>query len=534
MERKLFRNTGPYARLILRRDRLRIPFWLTAIIILTLVVAAAYPELTSTQEERLILAETMVNPAMTAMFGPGYGLEDYTYGAMLGHQMLLFTALAAAIMSILLVARHTRADEESGLLEIIRSLPVGRLSGLASTTLVLGGTHVLLALLTGLGIYSLGIESMDLSGSLLYGAALGVTGIFFAALTALCAQLTESSRGTVGLSFATLGGFYLIRAVGDVSNETISMFSPLGWIVRTEVYVGNYWWPVLLTMAASLVVTAIAFYLSSIRDLGAGFLPSKPGRRRASVFLQSPLGLACRLQRNSLLAWAAGLFILGASYGSIMGDMETYLQNLDIMQEMLPDVEGITLTEQFIPMLMSILSIIGTIPALLMITKLRGEETKNRKEPLLARAVSRINLMGGYLALALVSGAIMLALAGMGMWSAAVTAMEDPLSFNTILHAIMVYYPAVLVMIGVAVLLMGFKPQGLSLAWLYLGYSFFVVYLGELLDIPEWMAALSPFGHIPQFPVEEINYTALGLLTAISIILMVAGLTGYRNRDIEG
>jgi len=183
---------------------------------------------------------------------------------------------------------------------------------------------------------------------------------------------------------------------------------------------------------------------------------------------------------------------------------------------------------------MSILSIIGTIPALLMITKLRGEETKNRKEPLLARAVSRINLMGGYLALALVSGAIMLALSGMGMWSAAVTAMEDPLSFNTILHAIMVYYPAVLVMIGVAVLLMGFKPQGLSLAWLYLGYSFFVVYLGELLDIPGWMAALSPFGHIPQFPVEEINYTALGLLTAISIILMVAGLTGYRNRDIEG
>ena len=50
----------------------------------------------------------------------------------------------------------------------------------------------------GFGLYALGIESMDLEGSLLYGAALGATGIFFTAVTAIFAQLSENSEGRLG------------------------------------------------------------------------------------------------------------------------------------------------------------------------------------------------------------------------------------------------------------------------------------------------------------------------------------------------
>ncbi len=46
----------------------------------------------------------------------------------MAHQMLLLTAMAVGIMSILLVTRHTRADEEDGRIEMIRSLPAGRLA----------------------------------------------------------------------------------------------------------------------------------------------------------------------------------------------------------------------------------------------------------------------------------------------------------------------------------------------------------------------------------------------------------------------
>lgn len=534
MWNKLYHHMGKHVRLILRRDRIRLPIWLIAITLLTLVIAQAYTELTPTEQERQVMAETMRNPAVTAMFGPGYGLDDYTYGAMMGHQMLLFTALAVAIMSILLVARHTRGDEENGRIEMLRSLPVGRLSNLSATLTALFGANVLLAMAAGLGMYALGIESIDLAGSLLYGAALGATGIFFAAITALFAQLSESSRGTIGYSFAFFLLAYLIRAIGDVGNEALSWFSPFGWIVRSQAYVNNYWWPIGLTVAAALAIAALALYLNSIRDLAAGLIPAKPGRKTASAFLQSPLGLALRLQRTGIIAWAAGIFILGASYGSVMGDLETYLESMELLREMLPPVEGLSLTEQFIPMLMSVMAMVSAIPVLLMILKLRGEEKMGRTEHLLARAVSRSGMLGSYLLIALAISFLMQLLAALGLWSAGAAVMDDPVSFGVIFNAAMAYLPALWVMIGVAVLMIGLVPQGVGLTWLYLGYSFLVVYLGGLLQFPNWLARLSPFGNVPQLPVEGLDFTKLSILSVLALALILAGLTGYKKRDVLG
>lgn len=533
MWQRLYRNTWQYARLILRRDRLRLPIWLVAITLLTLVVVPALSQLVSTEQERQAMAETMSNPAVTAMFGPGYGLDNYTIGAMMGHQMLLFTAIIVAIMSIMLVTRHTRGDEENGRLEVIRSFPVGRLSNLSATMLVLLGANVALSLMVGLGLYALGIESMDLKGSLLYGALLGATGMAFAAITGLFAQLSESSRGTMGYSFAFLIGGYLLRAVGDVGNETLSWFTPLGWIVRSQVYVNNYWWPVLLTAALGVATVGLALWLNSIRDLEAGFIPARPGSKTASAFLQTSLGLGFRLQRTAIIGWAVGMFVLGASYGSVMGDMETYLGALELMQEMLIPVEGLSLTEQFIPMLMAVISMVSAIPVLLMILKLRGEEKAHRTEHLLARAVSRQELMGSFLLISVILAFAMQLLAATGMWSAAAAVMDEPISFGLLFEAAMSYLPALWVMIGFAVLLIGQLPQGTGLIWLYLGYSFLVVYLGTLLQFPEWMASLSPFGHIPQIPVEDLDLAALLALTVLAVAISVAGLVGYRRRDMQ-
>jgi ABC-2 type transport system permease protein len=534
MWKQLYTQTGRMARFILRRDRIRILIWVLALSLITIITASAFTDLYQFEEERQAIAETMKNPAMIAMIGPGYGLDDYTAGPMMAHQMLLFTAIVVAIMSILLVTRHTRTDEEEGRIELIRSLPVGRLSNLSATVIVLFSMNVLLALIIGFGLYALRIESMDLEGSLLYGAALGATGIFFTAITALFAQASENSRGTIGYSFAVLGVAYLIRAVGDVSNETLSWLSPLGWILGTEVYVNNYWWPIVLTVGAAQVVVAIALYLNTIRDLESGFLPSKPGRKHASRFLQSPFGLAFRLQRTGIIAWAIGMYVLGASYGSVFGDLESFFSSNEMMSDLLTPGEGISLTEQFLSMLMAVISMISTIPALMFMLKLKGEEKKNRTEHLLARAVSRTKVIGSYLLLSMIFGFVMLFLALIGLWSASTSVMEEAIPFAVMFKAAMVYLPAIWIMIGLAVMLIGLFPQVTSSIWIYLGYSFLVVYLGGLLQFPEWMGKLSPFGHIPQLPIEEMNYLIVSTLTCIAAILMALGFVGYKKRDITG
>ncbi|WP_368505361.1 ABC transporter permease [Alkalihalophilus sp. As8PL] len=534
MWKKQFSQTGRMTRFVLRRDRIRLPIWLISIVLITIATATSFTDLYQNEQERQAIAETMKNPAMTAMVGQGYGLDNYTAGPMMAHQMLLFTAIVVAIMSILLVTRHTRVDEEEGRIELIRSLPVGSLANLSSTMIVLVAANIVLALSVGFGLASLQIESMDLGASLLYGAALGATGIFFAAVTALFAQLSENSRGTIGYSFTVLGVAYLIRAVGDVSNEALSWFSPLGWILGTEVYVNNYWWPIVLTIGGSIVVLLIAFYLMTIRDLGSGFLASKPGRKNAPRSLLSPFGLALRLQRTGIIAWAIGMFVLGVSYGSVLGDLESFFSNNEMLTEMLAPIEGVTLTEQFLTMLMAVISMICTVPALLFMLKLKGEEKKGQIEHLLTRAVSRNQVLGSYLLLSLLFGFVMLFLALVGLWSAGNAVMEEAISFSLMFKAAMVYLPAIWVMTGLAVFAIGWLPKVTSLSWLYLGYSFLVVYLGSLLQFPEWMGKISPFGHIPEYPVEEIDFVTLCVLTMMAIALIITGFIGYRKRDIEG
>jgi ABC-2 type transport system permease protein len=99
-------------------------------------------------------------------------------------------------------------------------------------------------------------------------------------------------------------------------------------------------------------------------------------------------------------------------------------------------------------------------------------------------------------------------------------------------NAAMVYLPAMWVMIGLAVLLIGCFPQMTGFTWLYLGYSFFVLYLGSLLQFPEWMEKLTPYGHIPQLPVEEMDFLRGSILACIAAVLVIIGFIGYNRRDI--
>src|SRR5690606_29822448 len=151
--------------------------------------------------------------AITFMIGPGYGLDNYTDGAMMGHFMLVFTSIAVGIMSILLTSRHTREDEEKGRIEMVRSLPVGSLSPLMATFLIAIASNIMLVLGIGFRLYTLSFESMVLKASLLYEPSLGSIGIIFAALTELFAQLSNNSRSTQGYSFSFLITVYVVRAI---------------------------------------------------------------------------------------------------------------------------------------------------------------------------------------------------------------------------------------------------------------------------------------------------------------------------------
>lgn len=515
-----------------RLDRLRIILWLGGITFFTLIVPVSFVELYGSEAERAAMAETMANPAMTAMVGPA-DLTNYSLGVMTTHQMLLMTAAVSGLMSILLIAGRTRGDEESGRLELIQSLPVGRLAYLNGTILYSIVVSFSLALITGFGLAALNIAGMDLEGSLLYGAALGGSALMFAGVTAVAAQLSESTRGTIGISIAFLLAAYLFRAVTDISNESLSWLSPLGWVTKTEAYSANSWWPVLLMAGFSIMLFAAAGFLNAIRDLESGFLPSRTGRGKAGPFLQNTLGLAWRLQRTAMIAWACGLIIIGSAYGSVLGDMESFFAGNELMEQLIQPDTGLSLTESFLPMLMVVLSLLAAVPPMMAMNKLRGEEKKGRLDHLLGRTVSRHYLLGSFLLLALINGFVMLLLSATGLWAAGNAVMEEGLSFVMIFEAAIIYFPAIFVMVSFTVLLIGWFPKFTPLIWLYLIYSFVVVYMGGLFQLDEVFEQMTPFGHVPQPPVEEITFLPLLLLMAAGGIISAVGFAGFAKRDID-
>ncbi len=528
-----FARSGILFRFIMRKERFRSLLWLVGVPCFTFIITFALDDLYPTQQARDGMAEGMRNPAMTAMVGPG-DLDHYTLGAMTAHQMLLFTAIIVGLMNILLVTRHTRGDEEKGRMEIIQSLPVGRLSNLHAMLLMVCVSNLLLALVTGFGLATLPFDGMGLEGSLLYGAVLGGIGLFFAGVAALFAQLSGSNRGARGYAITLLVIAYLMRGIGDVTVEALSWISPLGWVTKAQVYAHNDWWPVCLMFLGSAIGFAGAYYLHSIRDLGAGFLNERPGRKQASPLLRTPIGLAWRLQRTGTIAWGIGMLLIGLSYGSVLGELESFFQENEMMKQFLAEAPGVSLTEQFISKIITVMAILATVPPVMAMNKLYGEEKRNRIEPVLGRAVSRTRLMTSYGLLSAGNGFVMLSLAAIGLWAAGTAAMEGKLAFGMVYSAAIAFYPALLVMIGTSAMLIGLLPKWNALVWLYLFYSFIVVYLGGLFQFPEWVAQISPFGHIPQLPVEEMDVSKVWLLTAVAILLATVGWMGYKRRDLHG
>lgn len=533
MKSELFVGSGTLTRFIFRRDRVILPIWLVSIAGFIILLVPVFENIMTTGTDNRVMAEMMLNPAMIAMVGPVYGADNYTTGAAYGNMMLVFSVMIVGVMNIFLISRHTRQDEELGRLEVIRSLPVGSLSNLTSAMVVSLIVNLILSLISGFGLYALREGGMTFLGCMIFGISLGVIGLFFAAATALFCQFTANNRTATGLSFLLLFLLYMLRAIGDVGNEILSLISPLGLILRTEAFVNNYWWPIIVVLIISIALTALAFTLAKIRDLGRGLLSERPGKRHANHLLSSPFGLAIRLLRTSILVWAITVFVFAAMYGSIFGELERFIESNEMLQAIFSSDIGFSLTEQFVALLITIMTMIGTIPVLSAINRVYGEEKHGFAEHILGKAVFRTSQLTAYFIPAIAISIILQVLSALGFWSVGSIVLETAPSLEVFMKASLAYLPAMWVMLGISMLLVAFYPSKSFLSYIYLGYSFISIYLGTIAGFPEWMKKLTPFGHIPQYPIEELKAFPLMVLTFLAVLLFAISYFGYRKRDLQ-
>ncbi|MBW4717658.1 ABC transporter permease [Saccharothrix obliqua] len=527
-------GAGSLIRLALRRDRVLLPVWVVGLVGVTLATASSLGELYGTEElRRQIGATAGTNPAFLAMLGPVH--DHTTTGGILAWRWGVFGALLTGLMAMLLVTRHTRADEETGRLELVGSVVTGRHAPLAAAVAVAALASALIGVLVGSGLVALGEPA---AGSFALGLAFAAVGLVFTGVGAVAAQLGGSARTANAVSGAVLGGAYLLRAAGDAAGDAgptwLTWLSPIGWLEQVRAFADDRWWVLLLPVVSAVLLLGVAAVLLTRRDHGGGLVPSRLGPARAPASLRGPFGLAWRLQRGMVIGWALSLLVLGAVYGAVARGVEEMLATNPALARVVAQLGGAgAVVDVYLATVLGMIGLFTSIYAVQATSRARAEESDSRAEPVLATPVRRVSWVVSHLVFATLGAVVVLAAAGLGAGLVHGARTGDVGGqVVRLVGAALVHAPAVWVVAGIALALFGLLPRLTAVSWAFLVVFLVLGQLGPLLRLDRWVVDLSPFTHVPKAPGAEVTATPLVWLTVVAAALVAVGIAGFRRRDV--
>jgi len=519
---------GVFLRAFARRDRWMV---LAFVVGITILYWSQAPSVEGTYTTRKAFEEAAAmmesNPAFIAMTGPARALD--TTGGQVAWQSSAFGAVVAGLMSMFLIGRHTRAEEESGRDELLRSGAVSRRTPMTAALVVAAFANVLV----GIGVASsLVAYGLAVPGALVLGVGVAWTGLAFGAVALFATQLTTNTRAAYGITGGVIGVAYALRAVGDVSGGGLSWLSPIGWYQGMHAYSGERWWPLLLLVAFTALVTVAAYAAFDRRDFGSGLWPSRPGPTSAGPDLRSALGLSWRLQRGSVIGWTVGMLLGGVAYGSIGDDVKSLIGDSAISRDIFVGGAG-ALVDSFYATAALMLALIASGFTVSSALRPRTEEDDGRLEALVATALPRSRWWLGHMLITAAGSVVVVTAGGAGMGIGFALTTGDWGRFGDLLGSTLVMLPGVLVLGGLTGLLVGARPRWSVLGWLALLFCVVVLMFGKVLRFPSWLIDLSPFSHLGRFPAEPVAWGPLAVVLLVGLLLGTAGLRAFLRRDLS-
>lgn len=527
-------GTGTLLRFMIRRDRIRTTAWVLGIGLMGFYFAHAVQVVAESQEELLSLSTMYADPVGRMMVGPGFGMEDPTHERFYSGGYALFIYILAALFSVFTVVRHSRAEEQTGRAELVRANVVGRHATLTAALVLTVGANVVAAALIFAGAAS---AEYPLTGSALVACGSLAVGLFFAAAAAVSSQLSESSRGANALAGALLGLAYVIRMGGDmaeVGGTALSWFSPLAWAQQTAPYVEDRWWPLALPVGLAVVLITLGFWLSTKRDVAASLIPVRLGRSRARPSLGSPLGLAAHTLRGGLRGWGIALVLTALMFGAFAQTMVDAADTLP--EEMSQMFAGEDMMLGYLAYMALFMAVFVGAAGVSGLQQLRGEESRGRAEYALSAPMSRLGWLGAHLAVLLVGLLLILAVVGVGMGLGAMASLEEGggQHFGELFLAAILQTPAVFAAVGIVTVLLGWLPRlAAPVGWVLIGFAGVMASFGGLLELPEAVTQLNLYGHLSEYPVEDIAWTPVVVLSGIGALGVALGLLGWTRREVN-
>ena len=249
---------------------------------------------------------------LVALNGRVAGIDSL--GGVIANEFGFLASFAIPFMAVSLVSRMTRKDEEQGRHGGAARRAVGRgdASGRRDP-----GRHRGRAPRRPHCSWASSASASRPSDAVLYALSMGALGLVFAACTALAAQLAEHTRGVYAIGLGTIVASYLLRGRGRRPVVAADLALPAG-LAGADARVRR---PALVAAADPVGRLrrprrgcAGASPRDATSEAPCAARPRTPTRPR---FLRTPLGIALRSHRGSLLGWTAATVIVSATFGSL-------------------------------------------------------------------------------------------------------------------------------------------------------------------------------------------------------------------------
>ena len=538
----MLRGTKRLVRLALRRDRITLSITLALVIVM---VVSSVPALESTYGDyvsQLSYVTSSVSSAVGRIF-QGV-INGVNLGTILTAETFVTASIIMSVMSIFIISRHTRHNEEIGAAELIGSMNVGRNSPLTAALVVAIGAN----LLAGLVIFAfLSMQdSLEVMGSFIFVASLVLCGLFFAGVSAITVQLSDYRRGSNMMAIGVLMVAFIIRAVGDVlgsinpdglgvTSSWLSWLSPLGWANQSLPYSENRMMPLVMLFLGFVVCIVVAYWLLNKRDLGSSILATKPGKDRANEKLLARFGLTLKIQKASLFSWTAGGALMGGMMGAVITDFkDAFNENEQLREFVTREGMGASLDETLIAAMLPTFGAILAGYVVLALSKVHDEEAKGRIESLMSASLSRSKWLITHIFVVILG--IFTLLGALGLVAAigySLAADERLVTFLDIFLAGVVSLPAMVLFASIICFVFAWAGRYVrSFAWTFFAYCALISSFAGIFDWPQWTSNFSPFTHTPLYPSDSFTFMPILTMLAIAVIMLGLSLVFFRRRDL--
>lgn len=495
---------------------------------------ATYPSVASRHQ---LVTAFAGNPALSILYG-----DPVNAGTPAGYivfrclNVLLF---AAALWALLLATKLFRGQEEEGRWELLLSGQItsgqavwSTLRGWATTALA---TFVVTSVLVA-GVGASKDVHVSVAASAYFALVVMLMAVLFMSVGALTSQLAATRHRATMYGLVPLAIFFTLRSLAHLSSNLawLKNLTPFGWLEKANPIIDPQPMWLLLVIVVSLICVAAAIFIASRRDLGDSLIAEQSTSPPHYGLLRSPLALAFRLNRLTLLSWLLCTVVITAITTSVT---KTAIRSLssdafsDTLHGLTGGTAGLSLT------FVSVSTLLAAIVLLFMaangVGAIRHEESKTYLDTILVKAVSRRRWLTGRLVLLFGAMTVICIISSSLVWLIARAqgiAIDGP---QMVLEGLNVLGPVALAL-GIGSFFYGWRPRIASLAiYIVLLWSFLIDTISSVAKLSPALVNSSLFGHMAMTPVAHPKWSTFVATLSIGVVLAGLGIVLFEHRDLE-